>query len=886
MCDCPATIPRKDDVGQMKGFSKMEQKPRVRLFFSGLATALAALSLNAAEYPGNSNFRNVSVSFAAQNRTIWATNVTTMVGSARNPGTSTPIDWDSCPQRIAIAPGVDYIPGILTTAGGWPRTMVCHFVRIDLKTPNIRITGTDRCADWGDPMPEDYASGYEKRTVREKTTDFLARNRGSKAQGGKARNAVLAWNNAAWSPWVSPYANLWGSPNGPLYSDGIQVSELATGYGTHASASVPSGMVAVFKDGTADFIPQMTKAIAKKTWFCVPAFVARLVSSGQVPTHGDTSVDPRTAIGVSQDKRYIYLIACDGRRDGWSSGCDFPSLSTLLVAMGCWDAINLDGGGSSTLCAWNEAANKPSVLNRPSSSSSWNLSALRDNGSNAAIYFKAPDAILGTYIYDDFDFLMQDIIDSETPSGATVIDVLGDATFTAEHPCIPSGAYTLSSTNNASIGWEDGVAPQVAAGTTVTFQNIRFREGSGTLSIASGGKAILNGVTGLNAVETQTAADLVIAGALSNPLHVTCSSATNRYDVFATSTLTLADASTMATSIVCGTSPDLVAVVSGADGNVSLSWDRIIDFSNIHAAIAQTKDRATISLSVTEATTALPANAQLKLTVTSEDGSRSAVQYQAFNGVGDYSFNTASSSLPAICQSGYSYTYEVEVTDGEGVRVPHTHSVSGIVKIGIARPWFAAKAADDSATGGAWISKPAITNGSFVVTEGGEPGLFEASASRMGRVRVSTVASFPNPLTPDRVEMALADFGEMETPPLGTLLIAEKPDGEPAWFGLVRANGVPAYQELVGPVAVGEQCEIVQEVDWSSGTPRVSYLVAIGGAEAVRLADANGNAWFDSASSAASSAGRVEAVGEGRVFSLLGEWIKRSLGNGTVIMAY
>ena len=134
--------------------------------------------------------------------------------------------------------------------------------------------------------------------------------------------------------------------------------------------------------------------------------------------------------------------------------------------------------------------------------------------------------------------------------------------------------------------------------------------------------------------------------------------------------------------------------------------------------------------------------------------------------------------------------------------------------------------------------------------------------------------------------MALADFGTLETPPLGTLLIAEKADGEPAWFGLVRANGALAFQELVGPVALGEPVEIIQEVDWSSGSPRVSYRVAIGGGEAVRLADANGSAWFDSASSAASSAGRVKASGQGSVFSLRGDWIKRSLDNATIIMAY
>ena len=356
---------------------------------SGLAVALVALSLRAG-YPGNANFRNRAVTFAAQSRTDWVTNVTTLVGSARNPGVSTPINWS---VGKALTNGVVYIPAILTTAGGWPRTMVCHFVRIDLRTPNLRFTGTDRCADWGEDMPEKYAKRsdgtfYTKRTVREKTSDFLARNRGAKSKGGKARNAILAWNNAAWSPWVSPYSNLWGSPNGPLYSDGIQVSELATGYGTHGSSQYPNGIFTVFKDGTADIVPNLTDALVKKTWFTAPAFVAHLVSGGTAPPHGDKSVGPRTAIGLSKDKKTVYLLVCDGRRKDWSLGCDFPSLSTLLVAMGCWEAINLDGGGSTTLCAWDNANNRPVVLNRPCSHGAWNLATLRDNGSNAAIYFE------------------------------------------------------------------------------------------------------------------------------------------------------------------------------------------------------------------------------------------------------------------------------------------------------------------------------------------------------------------------------------------------------------------------------------------------------------------------------------------------------------------
>lgn len=356
-----------------------------------LAAVIAAVVLAdvCLAYPGNKNFRNVPVTFAAKTRTDWVTNVTTMVGKARNPGVSTAINWK---LAHSITNGIDYIPAILTTDGGWPRTLVCHFVRINLATRKLRFTGTDRCEDWGQDMPDDPkhqarlpdGTFYKKRTVREKTGDFLARLRGPKDKGGKARNAVLAWNNAAWVPWKSPCSNEWGSPNGPLYSDGIQISELATGYGTHGGPKFPNGVFVVYKDGKADIVPNLTPALAKKTWFSVPAFVAHLVSSGKAPAHIDKTIRPRTAIGLSRDKKTLYLLVCDGDNEkAWTKGCDFPSLSTLLVAMGCNEAFNLDGGGSSILCAWDYENDRPMVLSRPGGNFNQ-----RDNGSNAAIYFE------------------------------------------------------------------------------------------------------------------------------------------------------------------------------------------------------------------------------------------------------------------------------------------------------------------------------------------------------------------------------------------------------------------------------------------------------------------------------------------------------------------
>ena len=817
-----------------------------------------------AAYPGNSNFRNVATTSTATTRNDWVTN-------ALDNALSYSFDWSKGSQ---LSPGVTLVPTVLTTEAGWPRQMVCYCVRIDLTTPGLRFTGTDRCPEgWGDPMPEPqavcakYPSGYyPKRTVREKTSDFLARNRGAKSLGGKERDAVLAWNAAAWLPWTSPTTNLWACPYSPLYSDGIQISNNRTGAVEvpNLKDPAPQVMFVQLKNDACGMIDNLTEDFAKMTWCCVPAFVTGLVD-GKWNALDNGDVGPRTAMGVSQDGKTFYLLVCDGRRNGWTDGCDFTSLSKILFGMGAWVGFNLDGGGSSTLCRWN--AGKPEVMNRPSDNS------LRDMGSNMALYYYEPVAILGGYFYEDLDFLLQDIIDGET-DGSSEINVLRDATFTAEHPCIPSGRYNLWSTNNASIGWADGVTPQVAAGTIVRFRDIRFREGSRTLSVAAGGTAVFYDGVDLDGIDIQNAGGLVLAGVPACPVRVSCATVTGRNQTFATSTLSLADATAAAAQLVSDLDEGFVAVASGSDGNVTLSWDKLISLGDTTGSMV-TVSRAKIAVAVTEvASGALPDGARLQVTVMSEDGRRSTVQSIALDGPGNYVFDTAQSSVPAVCANGYAYDYIVEVTDASGVRIPHTETARGTVTLGIDCPWFATAAADDSEIGGLWATKPPITDGLFEILEEADTASFEADEPQSGRVRLTSVVTFQGAFSTSSSAAILADIADKETLPHGAILLAEDRD-DLFWYGLVREDNAPAFRALTGPAVLGIPVTLVQEVDWSSGAPLVSYLASTNGTDFVRLTDAGGNAWFDSASAAASAAGRVELSGVGHVESLVGTIRKR-----------
>jgi Phosphodiester glycosidase len=66
---------------------------------------------------------------------------------------------------------------------------------------------------------------------------------------------------------------------------------------------------------------------------------------------------PRAALGISD--RDLYLVACDGRRSGVDAGLTLDELAAFLLALGCRDAMNLDGGGSATL------VHRGHLLNRP-----------------------------------------------------------------------------------------------------------------------------------------------------------------------------------------------------------------------------------------------------------------------------------------------------------------------------------------------------------------------------------------------------------------------------------------------------------------------------------------------------------------------------------------
>jgi hypothetical protein len=75
---------------------------------------------------------------------------------------------------------------------------------------------------------------------------------------------------------------------------------------------------------------------------------------------------PRTAAGVSRDGRTLLLLVVDGRQPEWSVGATLPELGQMMLDAGAWNAVNLDGGGSTAIWHREPGAAAGRVLNRPS----------------------------------------------------------------------------------------------------------------------------------------------------------------------------------------------------------------------------------------------------------------------------------------------------------------------------------------------------------------------------------------------------------------------------------------------------------------------------------------------------------------------------------------
>lgn len=68
--------------------------------------------------------------------------------------------------------------------------------------------------------------------------------------------------------------------------------------------------------------------------------------------------NPRTGIGMIAPNHYVFIVV-DGRKEGYSKGMTLTEFAKVFADLGCTEAYNLDGGGSSTMVFMGNVVNNP-----------------------------------------------------------------------------------------------------------------------------------------------------------------------------------------------------------------------------------------------------------------------------------------------------------------------------------------------------------------------------------------------------------------------------------------------------------------------------------------------------------------------------------------------
>jgi exopolysaccharide biosynthesis protein len=157
--------------------------------------------------------------------------------------------------------------------------------------------------------------------------------------------------------------------NGDYFDPALNPIGLAMGDGevwARADERVRRQEVIGIGDGRVKIFPRAAPLRKPKRWMtgAVSGWPLVVEDCAPVPKlpgsdHFTNAPHPRTAVGLSADRRQLLLVVADGRRDG-VPGLTLPELAALLVEMGACTALNLDGGGSSALWLRDRIVNQPS----------------------------------------------------------------------------------------------------------------------------------------------------------------------------------------------------------------------------------------------------------------------------------------------------------------------------------------------------------------------------------------------------------------------------------------------------------------------------------------------------------------------------------------------
>lgn len=258
------------------------------------------------------------------------------------------------PSRQALATSATTLPYTVERLS-LPGPVAGVLVKVDLNDPRVRVAVA--LADDRDPDGDGPCVGQLE------TTSQVARKHDFDVTINASFFAAPATREMAGEK-IHYFVGNCGWPQGWHFSNGKLHSKPNT-------ASLRATMI-VHRNGKIS-LADAVQALPADTQFAVSGNAMMLKNGVSTPPVKDEARHPRSAVGLSVDARTLYILAIDGRQESHSRGVTLGELANIFIQVGAHNAINLDGGGSSSLVIKDPGTGAFAIANQPSDLSTLKL---------------------------------------------------------------------------------------------------------------------------------------------------------------------------------------------------------------------------------------------------------------------------------------------------------------------------------------------------------------------------------------------------------------------------------------------------------------------------------------------------------------------------------
>ncbi len=257
---------------------------------------------------------------------------------------SNPYYSDFNTESSSLAPGVTHETRYASTADG--KQIVYYVATADLSNPNVTV--------YANYNENDPSKGWKMARVLDQANAAQAKYGNPESADYVENYQVVAAINA------DGYNMTTGEPGGLLVMNGIEHHPINA-----------SGFFGITKEGKAIIgtTAEYNSTYKNELRDAVGAFGVTLVKDGKIAVGQTTDYyddrASRTAVGITKTGKVVFMVL-DGRQEPRSCGGSMQEIAQIMLEAGCYNAINLDGGGSTTFVSKPEGKTELEVTSKPS----------------------------------------------------------------------------------------------------------------------------------------------------------------------------------------------------------------------------------------------------------------------------------------------------------------------------------------------------------------------------------------------------------------------------------------------------------------------------------------------------------------------------------------